>query len=427
MDVLLDKIEPIVQLLLNVSAPYTSYMETNFGASPVHTLLGTMSVCLISVNYLYYVFFPKKMSREFKKDYTGSLSDTLNIFNNNDFVKNKGKDVKTSVDEYANLFNGARKDVGHISSEESIKAREEEYRTMVANFYDLVTDFYEYGWGQSFHFGPRYKNETFMESIKRAEYHLANYMGLRPGMLCLDVGCGVGGPMRNIAMFSGAKIEGITINQYQVTIGNKYAKSMGLEKLCHSNQGDFQSLPWEDNTFDGAFAIEATCHSPDKVETFKEVYRVMKPGACFTNYEWIVTDKYDANNVDHKRLKEGIEVGNGLPTLATAEKIVECIKKAGFEVVAAYDANRGVHDDNQIAWYETLKGKFSLTGFRMTRPGRVMTHLFVTFLEAIRIAPSGTSKISSILNATAVDLVEAGEKEIFTPSFFFCARKPLNA
>merc|ERR1711918_183767 len=47
--------------------------------------------------------------------------------------------------------------------------------------------------------------------------------------------------------------------------------------------------------------------------------------------------------------------------------------------------------------------------------------------ETIRIAPSGTSKISGILNATAVDLVEAGEKEIFTPSYFFCAKKPLNA
>ena len=94
---------------------------------------------------------------------------------------------------------------------------------------------------------------------------------------------------------------------------------------------------------------------------------------------------------------------------------------------AYYDANCGVHDDNQIAWYETLKGKFSIEGFRMTRPGRILTHAFVTFLETIRIARSGTSKISGILNATAVDLVEAGEKEIFTPSYFFCAKKPLNA
>jgi hypothetical protein len=25
----------------------------------------------------------------------------------------------------------------------------------------MITDFYEYGWGQSFHFAPRNKNESF--------------------------------------------------------------------------------------------------------------------------------------------------------------------------------------------------------------------------------------------------------------------------
>ena len=42
------------------------------------------------------------------------------------------------------------------------------------SFYNLVTDFYEYGWGQSFHFAPRRKNESFRESIRRAEYVLAS-------------------------------------------------------------------------------------------------------------------------------------------------------------------------------------------------------------------------------------------------------------
>jgi sterol 24-C-methyltransferase len=79
----------------------------------------------------------------------------------------------------------------------------------------------------------------------------------------------------------------------------------------------------------------------------------------------------------------------------------------------------------QVPWYETLTGKMSLSGFRMTRPGRVVTHAFVSVLEFLRIAPRGTSKISAILNATAVDLVAGGKAEIFTPSFFFLARKPL--
>ena len=33
--------------------------------------------------------------------------------------------------------------------------RKADYRTFENTYYDLVTDFYEYGWGESFHFAPR--------------------------------------------------------------------------------------------------------------------------------------------------------------------------------------------------------------------------------------------------------------------------------
>lgn len=51
----------------------------------------------------------------------------------------------------------------------------------------------------------------------------------------------------------------------QVNIGNKYNQQKGLQDLCKLHRGDFQNQPWEKETFDCAFAVEATCHSPDKV------------------------------------------------------------------------------------------------------------------------------------------------------------------
>ena len=59
----------------------------------------------------------------------------------------------------------------------------------------------------------------------------------------------------------------------------------------------------------------------------------------------------------------------------------------------------------------------------MTPLGRCLTHCMVTTLEFLRIAPKGSVRVSALLNATAVDLVEGGEKELFTPSYFFLARK----
>ena len=353
-------------------------------------------------------------------DYNSQLTGGFKILNNTDHTIAKSE-FNNSIQDYEGMFDGAR--TGNTTNNESVEQRRERYAAMVNHFYNLVTDFYEWGWGQSFHFAPRFFKETFPESIKRSEHHLASRLGMKPGMKALDVGCGVGGPMREIAIFSGSNVEGVTINQYQVNIGNKYNVQMGLDHLCKITRGDFQNLPWKAETFDVAFAIEATCHSPDRVVTFSGVNRVLKPGGLFAGYEWVMTDKYDPNNKDHVRIKEGIEVGNGLPTLVHYKEILKAVEAAGFTVLDYYDANAGAHASNQIPWYDTLNGKMSLSGFRMTYAGRTVTHCMVWLLELLRIAPHGSTRVSALLNATALDLVAGGKLEIFTPSFFFIGKK----
>lgn len=107
--------------------------------------------------------------------------------------------VNREMDEYYSLFNNNKTG----STKENETKRKEHYDTLASNFYDLVTDFYEYGWGESFHFAPRHNNESFNESIARYELYIALRLGLKPGMKVLDVGCGVGGPQRTIARYSG--------------------------------------------------------------------------------------------------------------------------------------------------------------------------------------------------------------------------------
>lgn len=106
--------------------------------------------------------------------------------------------VTKKLNEYYSLF-----DNKDHSTPENERLRKENYYQLTLNYYDLATDFYEYGWGESFHFGPRHKNESTQESIARAEMYVALRLGLQPGMRVLDVGCGVGGPMRTISRFSG--------------------------------------------------------------------------------------------------------------------------------------------------------------------------------------------------------------------------------
>jgi sterol 24-C-methyltransferase len=134
------------------------------------------------------------------------------------------------------------------------------YSTLVNSYYELATLFYEWGWGQCFHFAYQLKGESFRESISRHEYYLAGRLGVKQGDRVLDVGCGIGGPMRNIARFTRAKITGVTLNEYQVIRGNELNAAAGLSNIAESVQCDFMKLDkFADNTFDGKCSTLSTC------------------------------------------------------------------------------------------------------------------------------------------------------------------------
>ena len=53
-------------------------------------------------------------------------------------------------------------------------------------------------------------------------------MGLKKDMTVLDVGCGVGGPAREITRFSDVNIVGLNNNDYQIARATMYAEKAGL-------------------------------------------------------------------------------------------------------------------------------------------------------------------------------------------------------
>lgn len=241
-------------------------------------------------------------------------------------------------------------------------------------------------------------------------------------MKVLDLGAGVGGPMREIARFSGAHITGINISDYQISRGSQKNKYYGLDGQCDFAKADFHKLPFEDNSVDAVYAIEATCHSPDRVKLFSEICRVLKKGGRFCSYEWCVTDKYDKNNKEHKQIKEDIEIGNALPELISTTEAAEALKQSGFDLIEATDF--GVQTkENPIPWYEPLAAKYNLSNWRYTWAGRWLTHGLVWGMECCCIAPRGSTKTSTLLQIAASGLVAGGKSGVFTPSFFIVGEK----
>lgn len=75
--------------------------------------------------------------------------------------------------------------------------------------------------------------------MARHEHYLAHNIGIKPNMKVLDVGCGVGGPAREMVKFTGAHVTGLNINEYQVMRATHYAKQEGLSDKLEFVQGDF--------------------------------------------------------------------------------------------------------------------------------------------------------------------------------------------
>ncbi|KAI9018254.1 sterol 24-C-methyltransferase [Hyaloraphidium curvatum] len=333
-----------------------------------------------------------------------------------------GETHKKTADAYSEMWSTAN---GHGE-----ELRMEKSRDMVNHFYDLVTDFYEYGWGQSFHFCRLFTGDSFGNCILRHEDYLALKLGLKKGAKVLDVGCGVGGPMRNIARLTSASILGINNNRAQVARTNAYASQTGLSPLCAAQHGDFLAMPFAECSFDAAYSIEATCHAPALVRVFREIHRVLKPGALYANYEWCTTARYDPADAEQAAIIRGIEEGDSLPKLVSTEDAVKAAIEAGFEVVETEDlAEMG---PGQEPWWSVLAGEYSyqrtFDGFfkcaLMAPWGRAATDKLSRALELLRIAPAGTVKAHEVLELAARNLVEGGRREIFTPMFFMLLRKP---
>lgn len=70
--------------------------------------------------------------------------------------------------------------------EAAVEARRKQEALAVSNaYYDLATDFYEYGWGESFHFAVLRPGESREHAFAKHEYYLALKMELKRGQRVL--------------------------------------------------------------------------------------------------------------------------------------------------------------------------------------------------------------------------------------------------
>ena len=174
---------------------------------------------------------------------------------------------------------------------------------------------------------------------------------LKAGEIVLDLGSGAGVDVFLAANKVGSKgyVIGVDMTEEMVKRANETAKKYGYENV-EFKLGDIENLPLEDNSVDVIISNCVINLSPDKLRTYQEAYRVLKPGGRILISDLVTEGKLPEN------IRKNFEAWAGCVAGALEKKeYLGTIKKAGF---------RGVKIISQNTFYEpglddTLAGKIT--------------------------------------------------------------------
>jgi ubiquinone/menaquinone biosynthesis C-methylase UbiE len=127
--------------------------------------------------------------------------------------------------------------------------------------------------------------DEFHTGGRQATVDFADMAAFAPDSHILDVGCGIGGPSRYFAAARGCRVTGIDLTEDYVRVAEALARRVGLTDKVVYRQASALALPFEPESFDGAYMMHVGMNIEDKSALFREVRRVLKPGSTFAIFD----------------------------------------------------------------------------------------------------------------------------------------------
>ena len=149
-------------------------------------------------------------------------------------------------------------------------------------------------------------------------------MDIQPDDFVLDIGCGGGMAIKEIAKIATSGfVAGIDYSETMVQQALRYnSAAVGARRVAVKN-GSISNLPFKDESFDKACAIESFNFWPDPIAGLKEVHRVLRPRglvAIATGWSKEMPDQQKYVAMAHKMRF----------SLYSGSQIVEMLTAAGF-------------------------------------------------------------------------------------------------
>lgn len=210
----------------------------------------------------------------------------------------------------------------------------------VGTFYDRHTDVYDHALGGNIHVGY-WEDDTDRSSMRAATDRLTDLVTERlaptEGRHLLDVGCGHGSTAARIVAHHAVQITGISVSDYQVDLANRRPLPSSLPGRATFRLADAMENPFEDGSFDGAYAIESLMHMKDKKAALGHIARVLRPGGRLVIAEHSLAGELGAP--DAARMADAYAY---FKFSLTTDMYGELLREAGLEVVDHTDITENV-------------------------------------------------------------------------------------
>jgi ubiquinone/menaquinone biosynthesis C-methylase UbiE len=155
----------------------------------------------------------------------------------------------------------------------------------------------------------------------------------------LDVGCGGGATIARLAaLASEGKVCGVDHSQDSVALSRKRNRRLIAEGRAEIAQASVSELPFADDVFDLAVAVETHYYWPDLAADLREVRRVLKPGGTVA----LIAEAYKGGKYDRllRRLEQLHQRGIMQYSHLTAGEHSAALSTGGYadvRVVEAYE------------------------------------------------------------------------------------------
>merc|ERR1712060_48998 len=228
-----------------------------------------------------------------------------------------------------------------LFDQERVKGVDEEAQHIV-NYYKVVNHLCAMGEVEKMYIPPvmDLKLGIFANQMLWEEKGMADKLDVGPGKTVLDVGCGRGRIAHHVASHTGAKVVGLNIDSTQIAMGKEFAAASGmLGDRLEFVQGNYNNpLPFENETFDALYHVQALTYAEDLVKLLKEMNRVLKPGAKISFLDWFALENYKADDPHHQHLLRETKAVIGAVKTPYPSEYAEALKEAGFDLLFSGEA-----------------------------------------------------------------------------------------